>query len=196
MPLPPLPPARKPYVKGRAVAYLEGTIEEEDEEDEEAVEVVGKSSKGKQKEGQAATTKKRPENGSKKLAESQGSTGGKPGRAHKSTSVVPSDTDDEKILELNDPPCKRCAKVKIPCVVQAEPDKSSVKDKRSVRIRLACVPCRDHKNKCELTSPDVVSAPPVRDEDTKDKTIPAPTKPKRTRKKSAVVPAEAGEYTH
>ena len=194
------PPPREQYTKGKAVLFLEGNMEvvAEEEEEEEQVPVVGKSSKGKGKE--AAKMQKRAD-GPKKSAEPRWKSGGKAGPAYKSVSVVPSDSGDEQVLEVNNPPCKRCSKNGTPCVLQPEPSKSSSKDKRSVRSRLACVPCRDSKNKCEFPpipgakprspSPEGLSVAPVTD-DAKEKVVPTPTKPKRTRKKPAI--EASGEY--
>lgn len=93
----------------------------------------------------------------------------KPSPAFKSTGPVASDADDEHnvdVEEINCPPCKRCLKNKIVCLVQPELKKSIGKEKRPVCHRLACVACRDSKNKCELASkklrslsPPIVSAP-------------------------------------
>jgi hypothetical protein len=201
------PPPHEPYTKGNAVLFLEGTMEvvpeeedEEEEEEEEQVPVAAKSSKGKGKE--VAKTQKRADNGPKKSAEPQRRSGGKAGPAYKSASVVPSESGDEQVLEVNNPPCKRCSKNHTSCVAQPEPSKSSSKDKRSVRSRLACTPCRDSKYKCEFPpipgakprspSPEGPSVAPVAD-DAKEKVVPAPTKPKRTRKKPVV--EASGEYT-
>ena len=190
-------------------------MEEEEKEEEEEEEAVVVSTAGKGKGREQAKTKKRPEKSSipaepredtSYRSKAEGASGGKPGQVRKSVSVVLSDTDDNKVAdveELNDPPCKRCAKSNTPCVVQPEPKKSDAKDRRS-RHRLVCLPCRDSKNKCELASkkarspsPGAASAPARPDTDVKDNVVPAPTKPKRApRKKLQVVPPGApGEYT-
>lgn len=212
MPLPSLPPVRKPQKKGRAIEYLERTMQVAEEEEQTEVVVVKPSAgKGKEKEREKEQEKeqgvkrKRPEVVSRPAGPlKEGTSSGMSGRVVKLTSMVPSDADDEDDIdleELNDPPCKRCAKNKIPCVVQPDPKKSGVKDKR-IRNRLVCVACRETKNKCELAAkkvrsptPETVSAPLHPDQDTKD--TPAPPKAKRAPKKKVQVvpPGGPGEYT-
>ena len=210
IPLLALPPICRPQKKGRAIRYLEGTTEvQEDNEEEDEPPVVVKPSAGKGREREREQEKKHLAK-ALKLAEplaapthrtlAEGMSSQKPGPAFKSTGLVTSNADDEhnvNVEESNHPPCKRCLKNKIICLVQPEPKKYIGKEKRPVHHHLACVACRDSKNKCELASKKprspslpMVSAPPHPDEE--PKVIPTLVKVKCAPKKKLQVVPQGG----
>lgn len=182
------PPPRKRHIVGRAVLFLNRPMEKEGQ-----VAVAGpvKSSKGKEKEVVVvATTSNPPGTGAKKPAEPRLQSGGKTAPAVKSAPVVPSESGDEQVVEINNPPCKRCVRQNISCVAQPDGTKASLRDKRSIRPRAACQPCKGQKNRCEFPSlpapsPDPpVPSPVVVVNDVKAEGGPAAAiKPKRVRKK-------------
>ena len=122
IPIPGLPPIRRPHTKGRAIRFLEETVQEEEEEGQL---VVVKASAGKGKEREREPEKKHLAKASKQakpvmppthrtMAEETSS--GKPSRALQSTSLAESNVDDEDNMdaeEINGPPCTRCAKNKL-----------------------------------------------------------------------------------
>ena len=223
-PLPSLPPPRKSretYEKGRAVIFLEEMLEKEDS-GQNVEKQHGKGSMGREGKGNPppkATSKKntvedlaagekaisRPGLGSK-LANAKEPVNSQMGGGHVLRSAPTVEEGDDDNLsgaeeKVNDPPCKKCAKNGIPCIVQPEPKKQTGSGKRGVRERLVCLPCQKEKNKCSLArqkgrspSPDIVEVTrlPL---NLKAKEI-APPKPKpMPRKKPQIVPAGgSGEY--
>ena len=137
--------------------------------------------KGKEKEHpkELGGKKKNPEKVSKPATPVEGTSSRKSSQASPPAGSDADDETDTGLEELNHLPCKRCAKNKIHCVVQPEPKKSGVKDKR-ICNRLVCVACWESKSKCELAArkiksptPEPASAPPHPAKEAKE-TLPHP----------------------
>ena len=178
-------------------------MEVEEEQEQELIVVKPSAGKDKEKEHpkELGGKKKNPEKVSKPAAPVEGTSGTKSGQVSPPAASDADDETDTGLEELNHPPCKRCAKNKILCMVQPEPKKSGVKDKR-IHNQLVCVACWESKSRCKLAArkiksptPEPASAPLHLAKEAKE--TPTPPKAKRAPKKNLLVvpPGGPGEFT-